>query len=41
MSPWKTDHRSQLVKPILMKPMVLEQGHVRIPYKEVADTETQ
>ena len=25
-SPWEKDHKSQLVKPILMKPMVLEQG---------------
>ena len=25
-SPWEKDHKSQLVKPILMKPMVLDQG---------------
>ena len=24
-SPWEKDHKSQIVKPILMKPMVLDQ----------------
>ena len=24
-------HKSQLVKPILMKPVVLDQGHARLP----------
>ena len=31
--------KSQLVKPILMKHMVLEQGHVRLPQCKVLDIE--
>ena len=30
-SPWEKDHKTQMVKPILMKPMVLDQIHVRFP----------
>ena len=30
-SPWENNHKSELVKPILMKPMVLDQEHTRIP----------
>ena len=37
-SPWENDHKSQLVKPILMKPMVLEQGQVRRPQDTFSDT---
>ena len=29
MSPWENYHKSQLVKPILIKPVVLDQGHAR------------
>ena len=29
-SPWENNHKYQLVKPILMKPMFLEQGQVII-----------
>ena len=38
-SPWENDHKSQLVKPILMKPMVFEKEHARIPQYEVSDIE--
>ena len=34
----ETDH---LVKQILMKPIVMEQGQVRIPHCEVSDIEEQ
>ena len=37
-SPWEKDHKSQLVKQILMKPMVLDQGHVILPPCEISDT---
>ena len=39
MSPWENDHKSQLVKPILMKPIVLDEGHVRLHHYEISDTE--
>ena len=35
----KKDHKYQMVKPILMKPMVLDQGHVRLPQCEISDIE--
>ena len=31
-SPWEKDHKSQMVKQILMKTAVLDQGHVRLPH---------
>ena len=37
----KNAHMSQLVKPILMKPMVLEQGHMRLPQGKVSNTYEQ
>ena len=37
-SPWEKDHKYQLVTPILIKSMVFEQGHVRIPQCEISDT---
>ena len=30
-SPWEKDHKSKMVKQILMKPMGLDQGHARLP----------
>ena len=33
----KKDHKSQMVKPILMKPMVVDQGHMRFPYDKISD----
>ena len=38
-SPWENDHKSQLVKPILMKPMVLDQGYARLPQWKMSNTE--
>ena len=38
-SPRENDHKSQLVRPILMKPMVLEHGHVRLPQYKFLDIE--
>ena len=35
------DHKSQLVKPILMKPMVLDQGHVKLPECIISDIQEQ
>ena len=40
-SPWEKDHKSQMVKPIMMKPMVLDQGHERLPQCKILDTEDQ
>ena len=30
-SPWEKDNKSQMVKPILMKPTVLDQEHAILP----------
>ena len=30
-SSWEKDHKSKMVKPILIKPMLLDQGHARLP----------
>ena len=38
-SPWEKDHKSQMVKPIMMKPVVLDQGHARLHQREILDTE--
>ena len=38
-SPWENNHKSQLVKPILMKPMVLDQGHMRLLEYKILDIE--
>ena len=38
-SPWKNAHKSQLVKPILVKPMVLEREQTRLPQYEILDIE--
>ena len=38
-SPWENDHKSKLVKPILMKPIVLEQGQMRLPKYKILDIE--
>ena len=40
-SPWEKDHKSQMVKPILMKPMVLDPGHPRLPQCEISNIEDQ
>ena len=38
-SPWEKDHKSQMVKPILMKPAMLDQGHARLPHYEISEIE--
>ena len=38
-SPWEKDPKSQMVKPILMKPVVLDQGHAMLRKYEISDTE--
>ena len=38
-SPWENSHKSQLVKSILLKNAVLERGQMRLPQREVSDTE--
>ena len=38
---WKNSHKSQLVKPILVKPVVLERGQTRLPQYKIPDTEEQ
>ena len=40
-SPWENDHKSQLVKPILMKLMVLEQRLDRIAQCKFLDHEDE
>ena len=40
-SPWEKDHKSQMVKPIMMKPVVEDQGQARLPQCEMSDTEDQ
>ena len=40
-SPWENSHKSQLVKPILLKPAVLERGQTSLPQCKVLDTEEQ
>ena len=40
-SPWENSNKSQLVKPILLKPTVLERGQSRLPQYEVSDIEEQ
>ena len=37
-SPWEKDHQSQMLKQILIKPMVLDPGHARLPQREISDT---
>ena len=40
-SPWEKAHKSQMVKPNLMKLMVLDQGHARLPQCKISDIEEQ
>ena len=40
-SPWEKDHKSQMVKPILMKPVMLDQGHARLPQYKILEIEEQ
>ena len=40
-SPWEKDHKSQLVKKILIETMVFDQGHVSLPQYEILDTREQ
>ena len=36
-SPWENDPKYKMVKEILMKPMVLDQGHARLPECEISN----
>ena len=40
-SPWENDHKYKLVKITLIKPVVLDQGHVNLPQCKISDTEEQ
>ena len=41
MSPWENDPKSKMVKPILIKPIMLDQGHARLPQWKISDIEDQ
>ena len=41
LSPWEKDHKSQMVKPILMKPRVVDQGHANLLQYKFSDTVEQ